>query len=291
LARRRERFGVTALSDSPALELPTASVTGGPANIVAAGIAVDFDTGAVRHRVLDGISLSVPKGGFTSLIGPSGCGKSTLLKVLAGLLPPAEGHVRVAGLEPALALRQRRIGIVFQDATLMPWKSAIDNVSLLMEVADKQSPRMAIRDRAREMLRLVGLEDAAGKRPSQLSGGMRQRVAIARALALDPEVLLMDEPFGALDAITREEMSGFLLEIWERTGKTIVLVTHSIEEAVFLSREVHVMASDPGRISATVPIRLAYPRGEESYAAAEFGQSAARLRRLLKEGHGRTRVA
>jgi NitT/TauT family transport system ATP-binding protein len=279
------------LSDSPALELATPPVAGAPAHISASGISVDFYVGPVRHRVLDDITLSVPKGGFTSLIGPSGCGKSTLLKVLAGLLPLTEGHVRVAGLEPAQALLQRRIGIVFQDATLMPWKNAIDNVSLLMEIADKQSPRAAIRDRAREMLRLVGLEDAARKRPSQLSGGMRQRVAIARALALDPEVLLMDEPFGALDAITREEMSDFLLEIWERTRKTIVLVTHSIEEAVFLSREVHVMATDPGRISATVQIKLSYPRGEESYAAAEFGQSAARLRRMLKEGHAKVRAS
>ncbi|MGP0094871.1 MAG: ABC transporter ATP-binding protein [Xanthobacteraceae bacterium] len=277
------------LSDSPVLELATPPAGDAPAHISASGVSVDFYTGTARHRVLDDISLSVPKGGFTSLIGPSGCGKSTLLKVLAGLLPPTEGYVRVAGLEPAQALRQRRIGIVFQDATLMPWKSAIDNVSLLMEIADKQSPRAAIRDRARDMLRLVGLEDAAQKRPAQLSGGMRQRVAIARALALDPEVLLMDEPFGALDAITREEMSDFLLEIWERTGKTIVLVTHSIEEAVFLSREVHVMATDPARISATVPIGLSYPRGEETYAAAEFGQSAARLRRILKEGHARAR--
>jgi len=279
------------LSDSPALELLTPHLAGAPAHISASAISVDFYTGTIRHRVLDDITLSVPKGGFTSLIGPSGCGKSTLLKVLAGLLPPTEGHVRVAGLEPAQALRQRRIGIVFQDATLMPWKNAIDNVSLLMEIADKRSPRATIRDRAREMLRLVGLEDAAQKRPSQLSGGMRQRVAIARALALDPEVLLMDEPFGALDAITREEMSDFLLEIWKNTGKTIVLVTHSIEEAVFLSREVHVMATDPARISATVPIRLSYPRGEETYATAEFGHSAARLRRILKEGFAKARAS
>jgi NitT/TauT family transport system ATP-binding protein len=275
------------VSEAAGLAVATSAAGGAPAHIVATGISVDFQTGPVRHRVLSDVNLSVPKGGFTSLIGPSGCGKTTLLKVLAGLLTPSAGEVRVGGLTPAEAVRQRRIGLVFQDATLMPWKNAIDNVALLMEVAQKQTPRAAIRERAHEMLRLVGLEDAALKRPSQLSGGMRQRVAIARALALDPVVLMMDEPFGALDAITREEMSAFLLDIWERTGKTIVLVTHSIEEAVFLSRKVHVMATKPARISAIVPIRLGYPRGEDTYAAVEFGQLAARLRRLLKEGHAR----
>jgi NitT/TauT family transport system ATP-binding protein len=137
------------------------------------------------------------------------------------------------------------------------------------------------------MLRLVGLQDAANKRPSQLSGGMQQRVAIARALALDPEVLMMDEPFGALDAITREEMIGFLREIWRRTGKTIILVTHSIDEAVFLSREVHVMAANPARIIKTLPIELPSDRGEEVYGDPGFVQMTALLRRLLREGHGR----
>jgi len=151
--------------------------------------------------------------------------------------------------------------------------------------------RRAAETEGRALLSKVGLADKAETYPSHLSGGQRQRVAIARALALDPEVLLMDEPFGALDAITREEMSDFLLEIWEHTGKTIVLVTHSIEEAVFLSREVHVMATEPARISATVPIKLSYPRGEESYAAAEFGHAAARLRHILKEGHAKARAS
>jgi NitT/TauT family transport system ATP-binding protein len=270
---------------------PPETAVASPPHISVAGISVDLYTGTKRNRVLNDITFEIPKGSFVSLIGPSGCGKSTLLKVLAGLLPPTEGEVRLGGLTPAEAVRQRRVGLVFQEAALMPWKNAIDNVALLMEVADKRSSKAAIRARAREMLRLVGLEDAAQKRPSQLSGGMRQRVAIARSLALDPEMLMMDEPFGALDAITREEMCTFLLEIWERTGKTIVLVTHSIEEAVFLSREVHVMATNPARIIATVPIRLPYPRVEESYAAAEFGQAAARLRKLLKEGHGRARAS
>ena len=255
-------------------------------HIWAKGVSVDFSHAGQTNRVLHNIDMSIPRGGFVSLIGPSGCGKSTLLKVLAGLLTPAEGEVRVAGVTPEEAARQRRIGLVFQEATLMPWKNALDNVKVLMEVAYKERSKQEITAHATEMLRLVGLEKAAQKRPSELSGGMRQRVAIARALAMDPEVLMMDEPFGALDAITREEMSEFLLEIWERTGKTIVFVTHSIDEAVFLSKEVHVMGTGPARIIETLPITLPYPRVEESYSLPEFALASGRLRRLLKDGHG-----
>jgi NitT/TauT family transport system ATP-binding protein len=253
--------------------------------ISVSGVAVDYGTGAARTRVLHGINLSVPKGSFVSLIGPSGCGKSTLLKLLAGLLSPSEGDVRIAGISAPEAARERRIGLVFQDATLMPWKTAIENIRALMRVADRRRPGAEINARAEEMLRLVGLEHARGRYPAQLSGGMRQRVAIARALALDPEVLMMDEPFGALDAITREEMSFFLLDIWQRTGKTIVFVTHSIDEAVFLSSEVHVMARNPARIIESMPIPLGYPRNEESFAAPNFAQATASLRRLLRDGH------
>ena len=262
-----------------------------PAHIEARGVCVDFTVAGRVNRVLHDVSLSVPKGGFVSLIGPSGCGKSTLLKVLAGLLAPTVGEVSVAGVTPIEAVRQRRIGIVFQEPTLLPWKNALDNVAMLMEVARVGRTRDEIRQRATDMLRLVGLEHAADKRPSQLSGGMRQRVSIARALALDPEVLMMDEPFGALDAITREEMGDFLLEIWERTKKTIVFVTHSIDEATFMSREVHVMATNPARIIEAMSIGLPYPRNEESYSAPEFAQATARLRRLLKEGHRQTVAA
>lgn len=251
------------------------------------GLCVDFTTNGRKTRVLNDINLSVERGGFVSLIGPSGCGKSTLLKVLAGLQIPTEGSVTVGGMSPAEAVLRRRIGLVFQEAALMPWKSALDNVCLLMEITGKQRSKSDIRARALELMRIVGLEQAIDRRPGQLSGGMRQRVAIARALALDPEVLMMDEPFGALDAITREEMSDFLLEIWQRTGKTVVFVTHSIDEAVFLSGEVHVMGANPARIIERLPITLDYPRTEASYAAPAFGLAATRLRRLLKEGHGK----
>ena len=255
------------------------------AQIAVEAMSVTFDIVGVRQQVLRDVSLSVPRGSFVCLIGPSGCGKSTLLKVLAGLVRPSEGRVRVAGLAPEEAVRRRIIGLVFQDANLLPWKNALDNAALLREVADKTLSRAEVRDRARAMLKLVGLEDAAAKRPNQLSGGMRQRVAIARALTLEPDILLMDEPFGALDAITREEMSRSLLEIWERTGKTIVLVTHSIDEAVLLSRHVHVMGVGPGRIVDSIEIPLPYPRGEASYADPRFAAMESRLRSLLIQGH------
>jgi NitT/TauT family transport system ATP-binding protein len=257
------------------------------AHIEARGVAVDFGDRRRRQRVLHEVDLAVPKGSFVSLIGPSGCGKSTLLKVLAGLIAPTAGSVSVAGLAPGEAVKHRIIGLVFQEATLLPWKTAAENAAFLLMTGDKTVARGAAMARGHEMLRLVGLEAAALKRPSQLSGGMRQRVAIARALALDPEVLLMDEPFGALDAITREEMSRSLLDIWQRTGKTVVLVTHSIDEAVFLSREVHVMGTGPGRIIETLPIALPHPRTEDSFSDPAFGRAEARLRGLLIESHGR----
>ena len=241
--------------------------------------------------MLQSVDLAVPKGSFVSLIGPSGCGKSTLLKVLAGLIAPAEGSVTVGGLAPQQAARQRIIGLAFQDATLLPWKNAIENAAFLLMTADSSIAKTDAFARAAAMLKLVDLDGAETKMPSQLSGGMRQRVAIARALALDPQVLLMDEPFGALDAITREEMSRCLLDIWERTGKTIVLVTHSIDEAVYLSREVHVMGSvmgsGPARIIETLPITLPAPRNEDSFVDPAFKTAQQRLRGLLIEGRKR----
>jgi NitT/TauT family transport system ATP-binding protein len=273
----------------PASVVSTAPVTeAAPIHIAAHGIAVEFHLNGRRQRVLHDIHLSVPKGSFVSLIGPSGCGKSTLLKVLAGLVQPVEGTVTVAGLAPQEAARRRMIGLVFQDATLLPWKNAVENAAFLLMTGNTSVKRAEAMARATDMLRLVGLEGANDKMPSQLSGGMRQRVAIARALALDPEVLLMDEPFGALDAITREEMSRCLLDIWERTGKTIVLVTHSIDESVFLSREVHVMGTGPARIIETLPITLPHPRNEDSFTDPAFTRAEARLRSLLIESH-RTR--
>jgi NitT/TauT family transport system ATP-binding protein len=266
---------------------PAAVPLAAPASIhiAASGLSVDFQLHGRRQRVLHDINLSVPKGSFVSLIGPSGCGKSTLLKVMAGLIAPSAGTVSVAGIAPQEAARRRMIGLVFQDATLLPWKNAVENAAFLLMTGNTSMKRDEAMERAAAMLRLVGLDGANDKMPSQLSGGMRQRVAIARALALDPQVLLMDEPFGALDAITREEMSRSLLDIWESTGKTIVLVTHSIDEAVYLSREVHVMGTGPARIIETLPITLPHPRNEESFTDPAFTRAEARLRGLLIESH------
>jgi NitT/TauT family transport system ATP-binding protein len=249
------------------------------------GVSVIMGAEQKRQLILQNIDLSVQKGAIISLIGPSGCGKSTLLKVLAGLVRPTNGLVSIAGLSPGDAARRRMIGLVFQDANLLPWKNAVDNASMLLSIADKSLSRAELRDRGQAMLDLVGLGDAAHKRPNELSGGMRQRVAIARALALDPEVLLMDEPFGALDAITRDSMGQSLLDIWQRTGKTIVLVTHSIDEAIHLSSEVHVLGIKPGRIIQSIDISLPYPRDLTVTENAEFVRMTVLLRTMLRSSH------
>ena len=253
--------------------------------IRAEAVSVAMGSGPKRQQILENVNLAVPEGAFVCLIGPSGCGKSTLLKVLAGLVSPTSGQISIAGLAPAEAARRRMIGLVFQDANLLPWKNALDNVTLLRGIADKTLSRSALREHAQAVLTLVGLGDAGNKRPSELSGGMRQRVAIARALALDPTVLLMDEPFGALDAITRDAMSRSLLDIWQRTGKTIVLVTHSIDEAVYLASQVHVLGIRPGRIIQSLEIRLPYPRDEAMIDSADFIQTERRLRAILRASH------
>jgi NitT/TauT family transport system ATP-binding protein len=249
------------------------------------GVSVIMGADQKRQLILQNIDFSVQKGAFVSLIGPSGCGKSTLLKVLAGLVRPSSGSVSIAGLSPSEAARKRMIGLVFQDANLLPWKNAVDNASMLLSIADKSMSRSALRARGQEMLELVGLGDSAHKRPNELSGGMRQRVAIARALALDPAVLLMDEPFGALDAITRDSMGQSLLDIWQRTGKTIVFVTHSIDEAIHLSRQVHVLGIKPGRIIQSLDISLPYPRDLSVTENAEFVRLVVQLRTMLRSSH------
>src|SRR6476469_8677348 len=243
--------------------------------------AVDYYLEGRRQRVLHEINFAVPKGSLVSLIGPSGCGKSTLLKVLAGLIVPSEGRVSIDGIAPREAAKRRLIGLVFQDATLLPWKNAIENAAFLLLTADDTITKTEALARAAAMLKLVGLEGSERKMSPQLSGGMRQRVAIARALALDPQVMMMDEPFGALDAITREEMSNCLLDIWERTGKTVVLVTHSIDEAVFLSREVHVLGGRPARIVETIAVTLPDPRTDACLTDPAFTSAETRLRALL----------
>jgi NitT/TauT family transport system ATP-binding protein len=222
----------------------------------------------------------VDRGGFLSVLGPSGCGKSTLLRVIADLLDPSKGTVKLFGMTPREARLQRSLGFVFQDAALLPWRSALQNVELPLEVGGmrglpKGSPT------PRELLKLVGLEGWENSLPHELSGGMRQRVSIARALLGGPRLLLMDEPFGALDEITRDRLNEELRRIWLETGTTIVFVTHSVYEAMFLGEQVMVMSANPGRVRDIVPIDL--PRGRDSKIreTVEFIELAARLRDLL----------
>jgi NitT/TauT family transport system ATP-binding protein len=227
-------------------------------------------------EALRDISFGVRRGEFVALVGPSGCGKSTLLRIVAGLRPPTRGDVTVAG-QPVTRPRAE-VGMVFQAPVLLKWRSVLDNVLLPAELAGLDPRRY--RDRARDLLRLVGLEDFAGRRPRELSGGMQQRAALCRALLLDPPLLLMDEPFGALDAMTRDEMNLELLRVWgEGTrgasagdSKTILFVTHSIPEAVFLADRVVVMSPRPGRVARICPVALPRPRTVEARASAEFGR-------------------
>lgn len=233
-------------------------------------------------EALAGISLSVQANTFVSFIGPTGCGKSSLLKLVGGLLAPSSGKIQVRGREVAEAVRARSFGFVFQDATLLPWRNVLGNAVLLMQVAGRE-PRER-EQAARRLLGVVGLGGFLSHYPRELSGGMKQRVAIARALTLDPDILLMDEPFAALDAITRDRLNLDLLQIWAQARKTVLFVTHSIGEAVFLSDRVLVMSARPGRIVADIPVALPRPRSLDLVESPEFVACARQLRQLLAKG-------
>jgi NitT/TauT family transport system ATP-binding protein len=238
--------------------------------------------GEVMTAALSGIDLEIRRGEFVSLIGPSGCGKSTLLRIIGDLTQPTAGEVTVNGKSAAAARRGREYGIVFQAPVLFDWRRVEDNVRLPLELLGMG--RAEREDRAGEMLRLVELTDFARHYPYQLSGGMQQRVAIARALALEPALLLMDEPFGALDEMTRERMNSEVLRIWEKTGTTVVFVTHSIPEAVFLSSRVVVMSRRPGRITHTVDVNLPRPRGMETRELPRYFELVTEVRQELRGG-------
>lgn len=237
-----------------------------------------FGGGEERVEALRGIDLSISEGEFVSLIGPSGCGKSTLLRLIGDLVRPTTGVIEVNGKPAQQARLDRDYGIVFQKATLLDWRTVSKNVELPLEIMDEDSRG----DRAAEMLRLVQLGEFSGHYPWQLSGGMQQRVAIARALAFKPSILLMDEPFGALDEMTRELMQQELLRIWDETNTTVVFVTHSIPEAVFLSTRVVVMSARPGRISDLIDVSLAYPRDEETRESQMYYDKITEVREALR---------
>src|SRR5882757_6475708 len=236
-----------------------------------------YGRGATSFEAVNAATFSVQKGEFVALLGPSGCGKSTLLMMIAGLEPVTDGRILAGGT--ILDEPRTEIGIVFQDPTLLPWKTAWQNIMFPIEMMHRS--RQAHAERATELLRLVGLADAADKRPSQLSGGMRQRVSLCRALIADPSILLMDEPFSALDAITRDDMNIVLLELWERYRKTVLFVTHSIREAVLLSDRVLVMGRSPSRIIADVEVPFARPRSFALGETAEFNELCGALREQI----------
>ena len=228
--------------------------------------------------VLDGIDLSIPGGGIVALIGPNGSGKSTLLRVVAGLLEPTGGSARIDG--DAITGPDARIGLVFQEPRLLPWRSTADNITYPLELAGVPVPARA--ERLKALVELMALETAAVKaRPSELSGGTRQRVALARALALEPEVLLLDEPFSALDALTRERFDLEILRLWQRSGATIVLVTHSIPEAILIADRVVVLSPRPAQVVADIAVDLPRPRTIADLDAAVVSHTALRIRAAL----------
>ena len=247
-----------------------------PALISVGGLNKVYRTreGREIHALIDA-SFAIREGEFVTVVGPSGCGKSTLLKILAGILPRSSGRVLLR--ERPVEGPSRDVGVVFQAPVLLPWRNVLQNVMLPVEIQRRE--RTAYERRARDYLRLVGLEGFEGKYPNELSGGMQQRVGISRALVHEPALLLMDEPFGALDAMTREAMNLELLRIWRESGKTVLLVTHSIPEAVFLADRVIVMTPRPGRISEIIDVDLPRPRSLDMMNAAPFGRHVAAIRR------------
>jgi len=247
------------------------------AHILVNGVSKVFRRDARETRALDAVDLEVARGEFVAIVGPSGCGKSTLLRLIAGLVPATSGSVVVDGRE--VRAPQTDLGIVFQSPILLDWRNVLANVLLQVELRGADPKKYV--GRAHELLARVGLRDFVDRHPRELSGGMRQRASIVRALIHDPPLLLMDEPFGALDALTREQMRIDLEELWLTTRKTVVFITHSIDEAVLLADRVIVMTARPGRVEQIVPIVLPRPRGLEGRRLADFEEAADRITRVF----------
>jgi NitT/TauT family transport system ATP-binding protein len=261
---------------------PAATAAAAASTVVeATGVTKVFGAGDSAVTALDGIDLRVGQGEFVSLIGPSGCGKSTLLRLIGDLTAPTAGTIRINGKPADRARLDRDYGMDFQAPVLMDWRTIEQNIQLPLEIMGY--PADERRRRAAELLRLVELEAFAERHPWELSGGMQQRVAIARALSFDPKLLLMDEPFGALDEMTRERMNAELMSIWQRTGTTIVFVTHSIPEAVFLSTRVVVMSARPGRIAQVIDIDLPPDRSVETRESEAYFRLVTRVREALRQ--------
>ncbi len=271
-------------AQGPAAARPGAAAIGSSSVAVSCrDVSVRFFTERRSVTALKNVSVDIAEGEFMGLLGPSGCGKSTFLRVVADLIAPTSGSVQVLGVTPDTARLRRDIGFVFQDAALLPWRSALQNVELPLEVArGRTKSTKAARATPRELLELVGLKGSEAAYPHELSGGMRQRVSIARALVTDPRILLMDEPFGALDEITRDRLNEELLRVWRELGMTVLFVTHSIYEAAFLAQRVLMLAANPGRVQEIVPVDLPSDRTLSIRETPEFVQLTAKLRRVLE---------
>ncbi len=253
-----------------------------PAGVTLDRLSKTFRSRGTPVEALRDVSLTCPPGSFTALIGPSGCGKSTILRASLGLEPLDTGRVEIGGLSPQAATRQGVTGVAFQDAALLPWRTVAQNIALPLEVLGR--PIGPAQARIRDLIALVGLKGREHALPGELSGGMRQRVAIARSLVTEPQVLFLDEPFGALDQILRRQMNIELQRIWAETGVTTVLVTHGIDEAVFLADRVAVMQAAPGRITEVIEIPLPRPRDPALFADAAFHQLCDRIANALHGG-------
>ena len=282
LAARKE----AARTNNTDAAMANATQNGGEVAIRVAGLTKTYKSKREGYvRALDPTDFSVRDGEFVCLVGPSGCGKSTLLKILAGIIEQTSGDVTIRGRSPRDP--STSVGLVFQTPVLLPWRTVLQNTMLPAEVLGLN--RMKARERAVRLLNMVGLESFASSYPGELSGGMQQRCGIARALLHDPSILLMDEPFGALDAMTRDNMNLELQRIWAESKKTVFLITHSIPEAVFLADRVLVMSSRPGRIIEDIPIQLPRPRDLDTMASSIFAEAVRHIRSLFGLG-GKDRI-
>jgi NitT/TauT family transport system ATP-binding protein len=272
---------------SPNGSMPSA-VAPGPDHLTINRVSKVFGSGKDRVVALENASLSIERGQFVTVIGPSGCGKTTLLRIVAGLLPVDRGDVSIFGESVSYAIEAKHIGFVPQSPALLPWRTVIDNVQLPLDVNKKanSAPDRSQLDPA-QILTSFGLERVLHRRPAELSGGMQQRVAIARAFVFDPPILLMDEPFAAVDELTRESLRHELLSVWQANKKTVLFVTHSIAEAIALSDVVVIMSSNPGKIQKMVPVDLPRPRGETVESTTAFHELEQEVRTEIRSRWGK----